>query len=54
MKKDRLKYNFKPFIWQVGGKFIFPNDKDNMEFHFDRGFEDAFSIEPDLPFKSML
>ena len=54
MKKDRLKYKFKPFIWQVGGKFIFPNDKDNMEFHFDRGFEDAFSIEPDLPFKSML
>lgn len=21
MKKDRLKYGFKPFIWQVGGKF---------------------------------
>ena len=54
MKKDRLKYEFKPFIWQVGGKFVFPNDKDNMEFHFERGFEDCFSIEPDLQFKSML
>ncbi len=21
MKKDRLGYGFKPFIWQVGGKF---------------------------------
>ncbi len=54
MKKARLKYDFKPFIWQVGGKFIFPNDKDNLEFHFERGFEDCFTIEPDLPFKSML
>lgn len=54
MKKDRLQYKFKPFIWQVGGKFIFPNDKDKMEFMFDRGFHDAFEIEPDLPFKSLL
>ena len=54
MKKDRLQYKFKPFIWQVGGKFTFPNDKDKMEFMFDRGFHDAFEIEPDLPFKSLL
>lgn len=54
MKKDRLQYKFKPFIWQVGGKFVFPNDKDKMEFMFDRGFHDAFEIEPDLPFKSLL
>ena len=30
MKKDRLKYGFKPFIWQVGGKFTWPLDKDNF------------------------
>lgn len=54
MKKDRLKYGFKPFIWQVGGKFIWPNDKGDMEYHYDRGFHDAFEIEPDLPFKSLL
>ncbi|MHC1684264.1 MAG: L-ascorbate 6-phosphate lactonase [Clostridiaceae bacterium] len=54
MKKNRLKYQFKPFIWEVGGKFVYPNDKDNMEYHHDRGFHDAFAIEPDLPFKSML
>ncbi|MCO9667082.1 L-ascorbate 6-phosphate lactonase, partial [Salmonella enterica subsp. enterica serovar Montevideo] len=38
MKKDRLKYGFKPFIWQVGGKFTWPLDKDNFEYHYPRGF----------------
>jgi L-ascorbate 6-phosphate lactonase len=54
MKKDRLKYKFKPYLWQVGGKFTFPTDKDELEYHYPRGFEDAFAIEPDLPFKSLL
>ena len=54
MKKDRLKYGFKPFIWQVGGKFIWPQDKDNLEYHYPRGFDDCFTQEPDLPFKSFL
>ncbi|MDO7976451.1 L-ascorbate 6-phosphate lactonase [Oceanotoga teriensis] len=54
MRKKRLNYKFKPFIWEVGGKFIYPTDRDKMEYHHPRGFEDAFSIEPDLPFKSLL
>ena len=54
MKKNRLQYKFKPFIWQVGGKFIYPRDKDRIEYHYPRGFDDAFTIEPDLPFKSLL
>lgn len=54
MKKDRLQYEFKPFIWQVGGKYIYPNDKGKIIYQFPRGFNDAFAIEPDLPFKSML
>lgn len=54
MKKDKLQYKFKPFIWEVGGKFTYPNDKDKMEYMYDRGFHDAFAIEPDLPFKSLL
>ncbi|GAA0182558.1 L-ascorbate 6-phosphate lactonase [Clostridium sediminicola] len=54
MKKDRLQYKFKPYIWQVGGKFTYPNDKNNMEYHYPRGFDDAFEIEPDLPFRSLL
>ncbi len=54
MRRHRLQYDFKPFIWQVGGKFTWPVDKDKMEYMYDRGFHDAFAIEPDLPFKSLL
>lgn len=53
-RKDRMKYTFKPYIWQPGGKFIFPDNKDDMEYMYERGFEDAFTIEPDLPFPSIL
>lgn len=53
-KKDRLKYGFKPYIWQVGGKFTYPTNKDDLEFNFYRGFEDAFSIDNDTPFPSFL
>jgi len=49
-----MKYKFKPYIWQPGGKFVFPDNKDDMEYMYPRGFEDAFTIEPDLPFKSFL
>lgn len=54
MKKNRLQYKFKPFIWQVGGKFTFPTDKDNIEYHYPRGFEDCFTVDVNLPYKSFL
>ena len=54
MKKDRLQYKFKPFIWQVGGKFVFPADKDKREYHYPRGFDDCFSKDTDVPFPSFL
>lgn len=54
MKKDRLQYGFKPYIWQVGGKYSYPADKDKIIYNFRRGFEDAFAMEPDLPFKAIL
>lgn len=54
MKKDRLQYQFKPFIWQVGGKFVYPADKDKLVYQYPRGFDDAFAMEPDLPFKALL
>lgn len=54
MKKDVLKYKFKPFIWQVGGKFTFPTDQNDREYHHRRGFEDAFEHEQNIPFKSLL
>lgn len=54
MRKHRLQYTFKPFIWEVGGKFIWPQDKDKVQYMYDRGFDDCFTIEPDLPYISML
>ena len=54
MRKERHQYGFKPFIWQVGGKYTHPVDKDRLIFNYRRGFEDAFAEEPDLPFKALL
>jgi L-ascorbate 6-phosphate lactonase len=54
MKKHRLQYQFKPFIWQVGGKFVFPADKDKREYHYPRGFDDCFAGDFDLPYPSFL
>jgi L-ascorbate 6-phosphate lactonase len=54
MRKDRLGYSFKPFLWEVGGKFIYPKDAGKLEYHHPRGFEDAFEAEDDLPFRSFL
>ncbi len=54
MKKDRLQYKFKPFIWQVGGKFVYPDDKDKLVYQYPRGFDDVFEMEPDIPFKSFM
>lgn len=54
MRKDRLQYAFKPFIWQVGGKFVYPDHADRLVYNHRRGFEDAFSHEPDLPFPALL
>lgn len=53
-KKHVLDYQFKPFIWDVGGKFIYPNDKDKLQYHYRRGFEDCFTDEPNVPFRSVL
>lgn len=53
-KTRSLNYQFKPFIWDVGGKYIWPNDKDLDIYHYRRGFEDAFTDEPNVPFKSIL
>lgn len=55
MKRHRLQYEFKPYIWQVGGKFVYPRDKDNIEYHYPRGFDDCFTEHDiSLPYKSFL
>ncbi|MDO4573332.1 MAG: L-ascorbate 6-phosphate lactonase, partial [Clostridia bacterium] len=54
MRRRRLAYSFKPYIWQVGGKFVYPADRDGIEYHYPRGFEDCFSVDTDLPYKAFL
>ena len=54
MRKYRLRYEFEPFIWKVGGKYTFPEDLGKREYFHRRGFEDCFVNEPNLPFKSIL
>lgn len=54
MRKDRLQYKFHPFIWEVGGKYVYPRDKDLYEYHHPRGFDDCFEEEPNVPYKSIL
>jgi len=54
MKKYRLKYEFKPYIWQVGGKFTYPYNKDDREYNYPRGFDDCFTDNINLPFRSFL
>jgi L-ascorbate 6-phosphate lactonase len=54
MRKNRLKYGFKPYIRQVGGKFVYPDDQDDIEYHYPRGFGDVFTKDTDLPFPYFL
>ncbi|OON99448.1 MAG: L-ascorbate-6-phosphate lactonase, partial [Epulopiscium sp. Nele67-Bin004] len=54
MKQDRLDYKFTPFIWQVGGKYTFPTDKNKREYHYPRGFDDCFTVDINMPYPSFL
>lgn len=54
MRRIRLKYQFKPYIWQVGGKFVYPDCKDDLEYNYPRGFDDCFTVETNLPYPSIL
>lgn len=54
MRKDRLDYHFHPFFWEVGGRYIYPQDKDRRAYHHDRGFDDCFDYEANVPFRSVL
>ena len=54
MKRDRLRYKFSPFFWQVGGKYTFPTDCNSMHYQHFRGFRDVFIDEPEIPYKAFL
>jgi len=53
-KKERNEYKFHPFFWQVGGKYVYPQDKDKIYYHHRRGFEDCFGHPQNVPFRSFL
>lgn len=54
LRKERLDYQFHPFIWEVGGKYVWPQDAEKTRYHHRRGFEDCFDYAPNVPFKSIL
>ena len=54
MRKDRLDYKFHPFFWEVGGHYVYPDDKDKFAYHHDRGFHDCFEYPQNVPFRSVL
>lgn len=54
LRRRRLEYRFHPFIWEVGGKYVYPQDADKRRYHHDRGFSDCFEEEPNTPFRSIL
>ena len=53
-RKDVLDYKFHPFLWQVGGKYVYPTDKDKLAYHYPRGFDDCFEAPQNIPFKSLM
>lgn len=53
-RKHMMNYEFKPFIWSVGGKFTYPAEADTLQYHYPRGFDDCFSVDTDLPFPAFL
>ncbi|MCH3918074.1 MAG: L-ascorbate 6-phosphate lactonase [Spirochaetia bacterium] len=53
-RKARMGYKFHPFLWEVGGDYTYPDDKDKTRYMYERGFTDAFEDEPNIPFKSFL
>ena len=54
MGKERLEGRFSRFSCEVGGKYVYPQDKNLIEYHHPRGFDDCFEHEPNVQFKSIL
>ena len=54
LQSERLDYKFHPYIWQVGGKYVYPRDRDKRFFNYERGFDDAFEQSGKLPFENFL
>lgn len=53
-RKNVLDYKFHPFIWAVGGKYVYPTDQAKQIYHYPRGFDDCFEAPQNIPFTSLL
>jgi len=51
---NKHRYKFELFIWKVGGKFVYPDDRGKRRYEYPQGGEDAFTDEPNIPFPSFL
>jgi len=51
---NRYSMKFKLFIWKVGGKFTYPDDKDKGRYNYPKGEENFYVDEPNIPFKAFL
>ncbi len=54
MRKESLQCDFHPFIWEVGGKYTYPRDKDRIEYHHPRCFDDDFGPDSHIQFRALL
>ena len=53
-RKERFRYQFHPFIWQIGVEFDWPSDRELRVYHYPRGFDDRFKHPANLPYSSFL
>jgi L-ascorbate 6-phosphate lactonase len=53
-RRNRMRYSFRPLYWLPGGRFVYPQDIDEIEYYHDRGFEDHHTHPTNLPYKSFL
>lgn len=54
LRRDRFNYQFHPFSWLPGGKFVYPDDQHKRSYYHDRGFHDRYTHPVNLPYKSFL
>lgn len=53
-RKEKLQYQFNPMMWLPGGKFTYPDDIGKLQYYHPRGFNDRYTNNVNLPYKSFL
>lgn len=54
LRREHMAYTFHPFCWLPGGRYVYPRDRNRLEYFHDRGFDDRYSHPIDLPFKAFV